>query len=255
MNDQSNPLNLNIPSPDQLGVTCILDSGTPLHAFEDYIESFSDHINFIKFGWGTAYTVPKLIRKKIEILKRHSIDFHFGGSFFEKSLLNDKVDQYFDYCKEAGCKWVEISNGTIEITNEEKCFYIEKASEHFSVLSEVGFKESQKSLELNPAKWIKYIKQDLNAGAAKVITEARESGKSGICRSDGEVRFGLISEILDSDISVEQLIFEAPNKDLQTYFIKNIGPHVNLANISYSDIIPLLTLRLGLRSDTLNFRG
>ena len=124
-------------------------------------------------------------------------------------------------------------------------------SSEFQVFSEVGFKDVDRSLQLSPRKWIEYIKQDLDAGAIKVITESRESGKSGICRADGELRFGLIKDILDSGINSEDLIFEAPNKSLQTHFIKMLGPEVNLANISLTDVVALETLRLGLRSDTL----
>ncbi|AHE67640.1 hypothetical protein Loa_02096 [Legionella oakridgensis ATCC 33761 = DSM 21215] len=135
--------------------------------------------------------------------------------------------------------------------NHEKAMFIADFASEFEVFSEVGYKDQIRSQELHPAKWIEFINEDLNAGASRVITEARESGASGICRSNGELRYGLIEEIIHSGIDLNSLIFEAPNKDLQTYFIKHIGHEVNLANIAFDDVIALETLRLGLRSDTL----
>lgn len=239
-----------IAKPRSSGLTCILDNGTPIGLFKDYIESYGTYIDLVKFGWGTSIVTPH-IREKIACLRDHRIDFHFGGTLFEKSAQQGKFDEYLEYCHQMGCSYLEISNGTIDIENEEKCEYIKRASKDFKVLSEVGFKDSMRSLELNPSKWIAYIKQDMAAGSVRVITEARESGKSGICRADGEIRFGLISEIVESDINIDKLVFEAPNKTLQTYFIEHVGANVNLANIAFEDTVPLETLRQGLRSDTL----
>jgi phosphosulfolactate synthase len=145
---------------------------------------------------------------------------------------------------------VEISNGTIALSNDEKARVIADFARDFTVLSEVGYKNSEASQRLHPAKWIEFIQQDLAAGARKVITEARESGTSGICRSDGELRYGLIAEILDSGLDPNDLVFEAPNKALQAYFVTRMGPDVNLGNVAVADVVPLETLRLGLRSDT-----
>jgi phosphosulfolactate synthase len=156
-----------------------------------------------------------------------------------------------DYCRRYGCRYAEISNGTIALSNADKAHLIERFAHEFYVLSEVGYKDSERSLHLPPAQWIAYIREDLAAGAERVITEARESGTSGIARPNGEVRYGLIEEILSSGIDSNSLIFEAPNKGLQTYFIRRLGTNVNLANIAMQDVIALETLRLGLRSDTL----
>lgn len=238
------------PSSEK-GITAILDSGVPYRLFSDYIESNHPLITTVKFGWGTSIANLDLVKKKVALLKEYQLDFHLGGTLFEKSVLEGEFNDFLRFCDSLQCPIVEISNGTIDISNSEKAQYIELAKKHFRVYSEVGFKDVQRSLELNPKSWIECIHEDLDAGAERVITEARESGKSGVCRENGELRFGLISEILESGIKPTELVFEAPNKTLQTYFIKLIGKNVNLANINFADIIPLETLRLGLRSDTL----
>lgn len=236
--------------PRTRGLTLVIDNGAPLSYFQDVIESADGLIDLIKFGWGTS-VVSDTLGKKIACLQAHQIDYFFGGTLFEKFLSQHLLDAYVDYCKQYGCRYVEVSNGTISLTNAEKARLISDLAYEFQVLSEVGYKDSERSLHMHPAQWIEYIRQDLAAGAARVITEARESGTSGICRPNGEVRYGLIEEILASDINPEKLIFEAPNKALQTYFIERLGSNVNLANIPMQDIISLETLRLGLRSDTL----
>jgi phosphosulfolactate synthase len=248
-------MNLTLPNrwmkPRTTGWTILIDTGTPFRQFEDMVESYGDYIDFVKFGWGTSLVTPQLERK-IDCLKKNDIHYFFGGTLFEKFYSQHKVDEYYQYCKKHNCQYVEISNGTIDLTNRDKAQFIRDFSSEFQVLSEVGYKDGDKSINLRPALWVEYICEDLEAGAAKVITEARESGTSGICRSDGEVRYGLVDEILSaSTIDTDSLIFEAPNKSLQTYFIQKLGTHVNLANIPFHDVIPLETLRLGLRSDTL----
>lgn len=236
--------------PRASGLTIVIDNGIPLSHFEDVVESMGTLIDLIKFGWGTALVSP-MLERKIACLRDHDINYYFGGTLFEKFLSQHLLDDYRAYCQEHDCRYVEISNGTIDLSNEEKARLISDFAYDFHVLSEVGYKDSERSLHLPPSQWIEYIQQDLAAGAEYVITEARESGTSGICRPNGEVRFGLIEEILASGIDSKKLIFEAPNKDLQTYFIRRLGSNVNLANIAMQDIIPLETLRLGLRSDTL----
>ena len=239
-----------IQKPRHTGITIILDNGLPTQMFSDFIQSHHQLIDAVKFGWGTVLVTAQ-IDKKLALLEHYQIDFLFGGTLFEKYVLQQSLDRFYDLCKFYNCKIIEISNGTININNSEKCRYIRDFSKEFDVFSEVGYKDSNKSEEMYPAKWIEYIHQDIEAGAKKVITESRESGQSGVCRENGEIRLGLISEILASDINVANIIFEAPNKKLQTYFIKRLGSNVNLANIAPSDIVALETLRLGLRSDTL----
>lgn len=236
--------------PRDYGLTILIDNGFSTNFFTDVIESHSEFIDFVKFGWGSAL-VTQDIDLKIEVLKEYSIDFFFGGSLFEKSLLQNRLDEFHNFCKDKGAKYMEISNGTIDISNSEKAKFIKEFSKDFTIFSEVGYKDSLKSQELHPKKWIEYMREDLEAGAKRVITESRESGKSGICRANGEVRYGLIEEILESEINIRDIIFEAPNKSLQIYFIEKIGSNVNLANISFNDVISLETLRVGLRADTL----
>ena len=240
--------------PRARGLTIVLDNGVPLRYFEDMLASTSRFIDLVKFGWGTALVTDQL-DAKIACLRRHGVDFFFGGTLFEKFYSQGKVDSYHALCMAHGCHAVEISDGTIALSRAEKARYIAQFAREFTVLSEVGYKDSERSQRLPPARWIEYLREDLAAGASKVITEARESGTSGICRPDGEVRFGLIEEILGSPVETEDIIFEAPNKALQTYFIKRVGTNVNLANIALQDAIPLETLRLGLRSDTLLLVG
>lgn len=236
--------------PRSTGLTILIDNGVPLRYFEDVMDSAGEHVDLVKFGWGTSLVTPKL-SEKIALLRKLGIDYFFGGTLFEKFFVQGKVDLYLDFCQRHECKYVEISNGTVAMSNHEKAEFIHQFSKSFRVLSEVGFKDVAQSLQLSPSRWIEYIKEDLAAGSFKVITEARESGTSGICRENGELRFGLIEDILQSNIQSNDMIFEAPNKTLQTYFIEKVGHEVNLANVPFHDVIPLETLRLGLRSDTL----
>jgi phosphosulfolactate synthase len=236
--------------PRTVGLTMAIDSGLPAGLFEDAVTTAADTIDMVKFGWGTALVTSELDRK-LECLQDAGIDFYLGGTLFEKFVVQDRFDSFLALCERLGTQTIEISNGTIGISNSAKCAYIRKCVGDFKVISEVGFKDADRSLRLAPSKWVDFINEDLDAGAALVITEARESGKSGICRADGELRFGLIEDILTSGIPPERLIFEAPNKDLQTYFIQRVGANVNLGNIAPTEMIGLETLRVGLRADTL----
>lgn len=250
--------NLNLPireiKPRDNGMTILIDNGTPLNFFIDTMKSSSDFIDLVKFGWGTSI-VTSCLREKIECLQELGIDFFFGGTLFEKFLSQGKVDEYYIYCKKFDCKYVEISNGTIPISNKRKARFITDFSNEFKVLSEVGHKDSSISEEYDSSAWLEFIQEDLEAGADKVITEARESGTSGLCQGNGEIRFDIFEQIVHSGISLEKLIFEAPNKNMQSYFIRKVGSNVNLANIALSDVIALETLRLGLRSDTFDLFG
>lgn len=235
--------------PRTHGLNILIDNGYPLGYFRDVISSMASQIDFVKFGWCTAL-VTENMHEKIDILASHNIAYFFGGTLFEKFLYQNKLNEYKAFLREYGCDYMEISNGTIALSNTEKCAYISEFSKEFKVFSEVGLKNAQKSEEMPPKKWIEYISEDIEAGAIKVITESRESGTSGICRSNGDLRVGLLEEILDSQLDINDIIFEAPNKKLQIYFIKKLGSNCNLGNIAFSDIIGLETLRLGLRSDT-----
>jgi phosphosulfolactate synthase len=195
--------------------------------------------------------VTKNFEKKLDVLRDANINFYLGGTLFEKYVSQDLFDEYRDLCAGYGCQYVEVSNGTIDISNDEKADYVKRLSDDFRVISEVGSKDQATSDLMAPAKWISYIRADLDAGAVLVTLETREGGRGGICRSNGELRYGLIEEILESKIDHDRLLFEAPSTDLQTYFIQRVGSDVNLGNISPSDIVPLETIRLGLRSETL----
>ncbi|WP_186576084.1 phosphosulfolactate synthase [Aquibacillus kalidii] len=244
---------LNLPERQQKprgkGLTILIDNGVPLNLFMDTIHSGSNHIDIVKFGWGTSLVSP-FLQDKIEFLRERGIGFFFGGTLFEKFVSQGKVDDYYALCKEFGCEYVEISNGTIELSVEDKAACIRTFSREFTVFSEVGHKDTDTSNSQDSNHWLASIIYDLEAGASKVITEARESGTSGICREDGNIRTDIFTDIAESAIPMERLIFEAPNKKMQTFFIKQVGANVNLANIAFSDVISLETLRLGLRSDT-----
>jgi phosphosulfolactate synthase len=236
--------------PRRTGLTMMIDSGLPLWYFVDTVSSAAEYIDFIKFGWGTA-VVTGNIDAKIDVLRENDIGFYFGGTLFEKYVLQDRLDDFRKFCAEHRCQHVEVSNGTISLTNTEKASYIRKLSDDFTVISEVGFKDPVRSAELPAGAWIDAIGEDLAAGASLVTLEARESGRSGICRPDGTLRSGLIEDVLAAGIRREQLLFEAPTTALQARFITRLGPDVNLGNIPALGVLALETLRLGLRADTL----
>ncbi|MGG1345314.1 phosphosulfolactate synthase [Bacillus subtilis] len=249
MNDFSLELPVRTNKPRETGQSILIDNGYPLQFFKDVIAGASDYIDFVKFGWGTSL-LTKDLEEKISTLKEHDIKFFFGGTLFEKYVSQKKVNEFHRYCTYFGCEYIEISNGTLPMTNKEKAAYIADFSDEFLVLSEVGSKDAELASRQNSEEWLEYIVEDMEAGAEKVITEARESGTGGICSSSGDVRFQIVDDIISSDIDINRLIFEAPNKTLQLGFIQKIGPNVNLANIPFHDAIALETLRLGLRSDT-----
>ncbi|MFC4559828.1 phosphosulfolactate synthase [Virgibacillus kekensis] len=247
--------NAGLPLPDREskprsnGLSVIIDNGAPLNLFIDTIRSSGEFIDFVKFGWGTSLVTP-FLEEKIACLRENNIDFFFGGTLFEKFLSVGKIEHFYDLCCEFDCNHVEISNGTVAITNSEKARFISEFSREFTVFSEVGNKDAVYSDSQLSSEWVDHIHEDISAGAEKVITEARESGTAGICREDGALRTDIFEEILESGIPLERLIFEAPTKKMQSFFIKYGGPDVNLANIALSEVIALETLRLGLRSDT-----
>lgn len=240
--------------PRAAGITMVIDSGLSSATLENLLGDHADLIDLLKLGWGTAL-VQRHLDRKIAVLQEAGVDWYFGGTLFEIFLQQGKFDDYRRFCTQHGAAWVEVSNGTIDLDNSQKAEYVKRLSEDFKVVSEVGFKDQDRSEHLPPVRWIRYIKEDLEAGARHVIQEARESGKSGIARPNGELRIGLIEEILESGVDVDRLIFEAPNKDLQTYFVKRVGSNVNLGNIAPTDVVGLETLRLGLRSDTVGLVG
>jgi phosphosulfolactate synthase len=244
---------LRLPSreekPRRTGLTVVIDGGLPAGQARDLAQSSGHLIDFWKFGWGTS-VVTRDLEAKIDALRQEGIDFFFGGTLFEKFLASGRLDEYVRLCRAYGCRYVEISNGTILISNSDKARHVERMAGEFTVLSEVGYKDPVRSELLAPAEWARDVRQDLEAGASLVVTEARESGRSGICDADGALRQGVVDAIAASGVELSRVLFEAPNKQLQTYFIKEFGPNVNLGNVAPADVIGLETLRLGLRSDT-----
>jgi phosphosulfolactate synthase len=238
------------PKPRRRGLTVVIDNGVAHGAFADAIATADPYIDVVKFGWGTALVTPD-IERKFAVLNDHGIGYYFGGTLFEKFVMQDRFESFLTLCRLCDCRFVEISNGTVDIPPALKERYIARCAEEFVVLSEVGFKDPGRSDELRPEDWARAVTADLDAGAAMVITEARESGEGGICRADGTPRSQALEAILDAGVEAGNLIFEAPNKHLQTYFIGLIGTDVNLGNVAPADVIGLETLRLGLRSETL----
>jgi phosphosulfolactate synthase len=238
------------PKPRRTGLTIVIDPGAPTHLFEDVIDSQGPLIDFVKFGWGTALVTRDLDRK-IACLRRSGVEFFFGGTLFEKFLVQRRLDGFRAFCHRHRCRYVEVSNGTIPLSNSDKADRVRALAAEFQVIAEVGFKDPGRSGELGPSEWASCIREDLEAGASLVLTEARESGRSGICTADGKPRLDVVEAILGSGVDFSRVVFEAPTKDLQTYFIRRVGPEVNLGNVALADVIPLETLRLGLRADTL----
>ena len=249
-----NPTALRLPpraaKPRRAGLTMVIDGGIPTAHFADLVSSAAEYIDFVKFGWGTAVVTSQL-GAKIEVLAANDVGFYFGGTLFEKYVLQGRFDDFRKFCEAHACRHIEVSNGTIPMSNSEKASYIRKLTDDYTVISEVGYKDPGRSEQLPPRIWAEYIAEDLAAGASLVTLEARESGRSGICRPDGALRFGLVEDVLASGLSQDSLLFEAPSTTLQAYFVTRLGPDVNLGNVPANAVIGLETLRLGLRADTL----
>jgi phosphosulfolactate synthase len=227
------------------GITHVIDKGLGPRAWEDVLETSGDYISIVKLGWGTAYITPNL-KRKLEVLKEKPVVI--GGTFLEAVIAQGKVDEYKRWVGELGLTHVEISDGVIDLERERKLELIADFARDFTVLSEVGSKDAE--VVFPPYQWVEWIREELDAGAWKVITEGREGGTAGIYRPTGEMRTGLVDEIVHS-IEPADLVFEAPTKSAQAWFIKHFGPDVHLGNIPPDEVIPLETLRLGLRGDTL----
>ena len=232
--------------PRNTGFTMVMDKGLSLREMEDMIETCGEFVDIIKFGWATSYVTPKL-KEKIALLKDADIPFYFGGTLFEAFVIRNQFDDYRKVLDKFGVEYAEVSDGSIEMNHDDKCEYISKLSGQVTVLSEVGSKDAAKIIP--PYKWIEQMRTELEAGAWKVIGESREAGNVGLFRDSGEVRQGLVEEIL-TQIPSDKIIWEAPQKAQQVWFIKLVGTNVNLGNIAPNEVIPLETIRLGLRGDT-----
>lgn len=232
--------------PREKGYTMAMDKGLSIREVEDFLSVSGDYVDIVKLGWATSYVTPNL-DEKLKIYREAGIPVYFGGTLFEAFIVRDQFDDYRKVLDKYNMPFAEVSDGSIELNHDKKCEYIRQLKEQVTVLSEVGSKDAEKIIP--PYQWIDLMQKELEAGAWKVIGEARESGNVGLFRSSGEVRSGLVQEIL-TKIPSEKIIWEAPQKAQQVYFIKLIGTNVNLGNIAPNDVIPLETIRLGLRGDT-----
>jgi phosphosulfolactate synthase len=232
--------------PRSYGLTMVMDKGLSLNEAKDFISVSGPHVDIVKLGFGTSYVTPNL-REKIEFYQSNNIPVYFGGTLFEAFLIRNQFDDYINVCKDYEIRYIEVSDGSITIPHAEKCGYIEKLTKHATVLSEVGSKDAAHIIP--PYKWIELMRAELEAGSSYVIAEAREAGNVGIYRGSGEVREGLVQEIL-TQIPAEKIIWEAPQKAQQLYFLELIGCNVNLGNIAPYEVIPLEAMRIGLRGDT-----
>ena len=235
------------PKPRHAGLTHVIDKGLNLREIEGLFDTAGDYVDVVKLGWGTSYVTQNL-EKKIALYRSFDTPIVCGGTLFEAVVVRGKIDEYKRWLTEQRFSHVEISDGAIELERERKLELIADFARDFIVLSEVGSKDSD--VVYAPYQWVEWIKQERDAGAWKVITEAREGGTAGIFRKDGDMRTGLIDEIAH-EIDFHDLIWEAPTKSSQAWFVKQFGPDVNLGNIAPEEVIPLETLRLGLRGDTL----
>jgi phosphosulfolactate synthase len=235
--------------PRSRGITMVIDPGLPTGAFTDVVSSHGHLIDLVKFGWGTCLATRDL-STKLDVLRAAGIDFYFGGTLFEHYLWSGRLGEFVQLLRCHRATHVEVSNGTIPLDQHDKAGYVRLLSGEFTVISEVGFKQADRSDQLTPADWVAAIAEDLEAGAALVTAETRESGRCGMARADGTLREDVLGAVL-TGIDPARVLFEAPTKDLQVALIRAIGPDVNLGNITTADIVGLETLRLGLRSDTL----
>ena len=232
--------------PRNKGLTMVMDRGLSINDTKNFIDMSLPHTDIVKLGFGTSAVSPH-VRAKIDLYKEAGLMVYLGGTLFEAFIVRNMFKEYKELLRKWDLDMCEVSDGSIEISHEEKCNYIKTLSKEFKVVSEVGSKDANKLIP--PYKWIKLMNKELEAGAWKVIAEAREGGNVGIYNRGGDVRSDLIDEIL-TEIPNDQIVWEAPRKSQQVWFIKLLGPNVNLGNIAWDEVIPLETLRIGLRGDT-----
>jgi phosphosulfolactate synthase len=232
--------------PRNEGLTMVMDKGLSINEAKNMLEASSKFIDIVKLGFGTAFLTENL-SDKIKLYKDAGLKVYLGGTLFEAFIERDMFNEYVELVEKYKLNTVEVSDGSIELDHDKKCEYIRILAEKTTVLSEIGSKSED--VLIPPYKWIEMMEKELAAGSWKVIAEAREGGNVGICRDTGEVRSDLIEEIL-TKIPKERILWEAPKKSQQVWFIKLLGPNVNLGNIAPNEIIPLECLRLGLRGDT-----
>jgi phosphosulfolactate synthase len=232
--------------PRAHGLTMIMDKGLSIAEVNNFISVARPYIDIIKLGFGTSAVTPNL-KEKIKVYQDHGIPVYFGGTLFEAFAIRGQFDDYLNIIKEYNLQHVEVSDGSMSIDHATKCSYIERLAKEVTVFSEVGSKDATHIIP--PYKWIELMRSELSAGSRYVIAEAREAGNVGIYRGSGEVREGLVQEIL-TQIPEQKIIWEAPQKAQQVYFLELLGANVNLGNIAPTDVLPLEATRIGLRGDT-----
>jgi phosphosulfolactate synthase len=235
------------PKPRTKGLTHVIDKGLNLRDIEGLFDTAGEYVDVVKLGWGTSY-VTRNLEKKIALYRSFDTPVVCGGTLFEAVVARDKLDEYRSWLTENRFSHVEVSDGVVDLPREQKLELIAELAKDFVVMSEVGSKDAD--VVYAPYQWVEWMKEELDAGAWKVITEGREGGTAGIYRPTGEMRTGLIDEIVH-EIDLGDIVFEAPTKSSQAWFVSKFGPEVNLGNIPPDEVIPLETLRLGLRADTL----
>jgi phosphosulfolactate synthase len=251
MNFNLSKIPVRMPRPRTNGLTIISDKGLSVADTKNLLSVAGPYIDMVKLAFGTAI-VTSLIREKIELYQAYSIPVYFGGLLFEAFVIRDQVTDFIKLTEAYKIDWIEVSDGTIDITHRQKCDYIRQFCKTATVISEVGSGDKDRVHVTPPYKWIEIMQAELDAGSKYVVAEAKESGTAGIYRDSGEVREGLVAEILNK-IAAERIIWEAPKKDQQLYFIKLLGCNANLANISPAEVIALEAMRVGLRADSFDF--
>jgi phosphosulfolactate synthase len=232
--------------PRQNGIAMVMDKGLSVREAEDFVETAGHLADFVKLGFGTS-VVGNKVKEKVKVYQNANIKVYVGGTLFEAFAIRNQYDDYLKYIDQLGLDTIEVSDGSMVMEHDVKCEYIHKLSKKYTVLSEVGSKES--GIIIAPGRWIEMMQKELQAGAFKVIGEARESGNVGIYRATGKAHVALINKIL-AKVQADKILWEAPIKSQQVWFIKHFGANVNLGNIAPAELIPLETLRLGLRGDT-----
>lgn len=233
--------------PRKAGLTMVMDKGLSLQETENFCDVSAEYTDLLKLGFGTGLLTPHL-KEKIKIYKSAGLTPYFGGTLFEAFIARNMFDEYRKFIAGSGVETAEISDGVLPMDHDKKCEYIHTLSNDFTILSEVGTK--LKGKEISNEKWVSWMQTELQAGARKVIAEARESGNIGIYNEDGSANSTLVLDIR-KHVNADDILWEAPLKSQQVWFIKLLGPNVNLGNIASNEVIALETLRLGLRGDTL----
>jgi phosphosulfolactate synthase len=228
------------------GLTSVIDFGTPMGELKNILADYGSMIDIAKLGIGSAYVTPN-IKEKVQLYKEYQIKTYCGGTLFEKCFYQKKIPEYLSFLQNLGIEWLEISNGTLDIPLEERLQLISQVKNDFHVIAEVGSKDPNHEMSISG--WKEEIKLFVEAGCDYVITEGRDSGTSGIYAQCGELKADLIQELV-KDIDSKKIIFEAPSPKHQMYFIKEIGPNVNLGNVQLRDVLILEAQRCGLRSET-----